>query len=467
MASVHKLEGLLKWVHRDEWRDVFEAVLDQHIGSVCAEYEIDPDDIAGLIGAQHFTTLWGCAFEDLLSLDLDGRNITDDYLKRRKWKESPGNRDYFRGLRDSYMSLYEVSGIERDRGFYLSDMITGGEPEWVWEKTGTAYLAERDVVGARLVRMRSRTTLAGGLLLFQRETADALIAMVHRLAQAQPDDILEAAREMATEMGEDITLSKDDLAAFTSTVSIEEIRARSAFLFSSFWLRDALDRALGTDTPELVNTDGDPIEWIEAAYPLAKGVRKASVARKLDACPELASDGEDAWDWIDSGKSAALARQEGTQVLTSRRQDGRAVLGTVELHGRKLIVQVNSGQRLERARALVEGLLANALQDPEILPLGSNPEGFEALGSDLSDEETEAALTAFYDSHYQALLDEAIPMLGDRSPRESIKTEAGRTETAKWLMMHEEHLAHMARSGQGPSYDIGWVWAELGLERPT
>ena len=39
------------------------------------------------------------------------RNVADEYLKRRGWKESAGARAYIRAQRTSVMSLYEVSDV--------------------------------------------------------------------------------------------------------------------------------------------------------------------------------------------------------------------------------------------------------------------------------------------------------------------------------------------------------------------
>ena len=72
-------------------------------------------------------TLWGCAFEDFLTMDVeDAGKIVDDYLKRRGWKETARNREYMSGLRDSVMSLYEVSEIQPGRSFLARDLIRGG-----------------------------------------------------------------------------------------------------------------------------------------------------------------------------------------------------------------------------------------------------------------------------------------------------------------------------------------------------
>jgi hypothetical protein len=46
------------------------------------------------------STLWGCVFEDLVSAGRAERNVADDYLKRRGWKESAGTRAYIEASSD-------------------------------------------------------------------------------------------------------------------------------------------------------------------------------------------------------------------------------------------------------------------------------------------------------------------------------------------------------------------------------
>ena len=110
MSSAHSVIGLMKWTRREEWGKPFADLLDRHLGPACQAAQVEVGDLPSVIGDQEFATLWGCAFEDFLSTDLDdGRNVVDDYLKRRGWNESPSNRAYIAGLRSSVMSLYEVS----------------------------------------------------------------------------------------------------------------------------------------------------------------------------------------------------------------------------------------------------------------------------------------------------------------------------------------------------------------------
>ena len=53
------------------------------------------------------------------------RNVADEYLKRRGWKESAGARAYIRALRTSVMSLYEVSDVVVGESFLARDLVIG------------------------------------------------------------------------------------------------------------------------------------------------------------------------------------------------------------------------------------------------------------------------------------------------------------------------------------------------------
>ena len=96
MPSSDSLSGLLKWLRREEWHGAFEEVLHQHLGPACETADIEFDEIAGVLGDHHFVMLWACAFEDFLTRDSEPgeRNIVDDYLKHRGWKEPVANRRY-------------------------------------------------------------------------------------------------------------------------------------------------------------------------------------------------------------------------------------------------------------------------------------------------------------------------------------------------------------------------------------
>src|SRR6266542_4422353 len=181
MASADSLAGLMKWLRRAEWQDAFDELLHRHLAPACAKVDVAVDELPELIGNQHFTVLWGCVVEDFLARSLDdGRNIVDDYLKRRGWKESASNKAYMIALRSSTMSLYEVSGLVRDASFLARDLVRGGEPVRVGEQSATRSLKPWDRMAARVVRVGTRTEMAGGVLLFDYNTSETVLKALRR-----------------------------------------------------------------------------------------------------------------------------------------------------------------------------------------------------------------------------------------------------------------------------------------------
>jgi hypothetical protein len=137
MSAIHGVEGLIKWIKGDEWRNDFDAVFDRHVGRACRSASVEPEELADIIGDHGMAVLWGCAFEDFVSSGSGERNVADEYLKRRGWKESAGARAYIGALRTSVMSLYEVSDVVVGESFLARDLVRGGELVRVFERSAT------------------------------------------------------------------------------------------------------------------------------------------------------------------------------------------------------------------------------------------------------------------------------------------------------------------------------------------
>jgi hypothetical protein len=100
MVSANSLQGVMKWLRREEWREPFTEVLEKHLKPACSKWDLAIEELPSVIGEDWYMNLWGCAFEDFLTREYDNnRNIIDDYLKRRGWKESASNKAYMTALR--------------------------------------------------------------------------------------------------------------------------------------------------------------------------------------------------------------------------------------------------------------------------------------------------------------------------------------------------------------------------------
>jgi hypothetical protein len=155
----------MTFLRREEWRDAFEELRFAHLFVACRTSGVEIDDIADILGEQTAATLWGCAFEDFLARGRQGGgNMVDDYLRRRGYREGATAKAYMKAIRHSVMSLYEVSGIEPGQAFLARDLVRGGEPVRVMERSATTQMRPWQRIGdcrqaaaeATLVRDASR-----------------------------------------------------------------------------------------------------------------------------------------------------------------------------------------------------------------------------------------------------------------------------------------------------------------------
>jgi hypothetical protein len=83
---------------------------------------------------------------------------------------------------------------------------------------------------------------------------------------------------------------------------------------------------------------------------------------------------------------------------------------------------------------------------------------------DIPEEERRTIIHSSLDRHYRNLLDQPIPMLGNKSPRAAANTAKGRVKVVDWLKMIENRTAASAdRNNEMASYSFDWLWAELGV----
>ena len=241
-------------------------------------------------------------------------------------------------------------------------------------------------------------------------------------------------------------------------------------MFTSIWLLDALDRAMPGGEPELVNADGDDLVFHRIVFPLAKGVVGKSVTRRLNAAEWLAPASDSFWNWLTPVARKRPAAAKGKQALITTMEDGTPVFANVELTGRKLIVEVNSAARAERAIAQMGEWLGDSLAAPmtEIRTLAQvmaddAARDREDEATDIPPHEMERIVHGMMTREYAGTLDEPVPALGNKTPRALARTKAGRQKVADWLKSIENGAAKSGIADPMASYDFAWMWEELGL----
>lgn len=416
---------------REEWREFRGSFLTAMLEPAAEKLGIDLDALFEAVhGLGHVNSLIGFVEEATLTAPTGtGRpSILDDYLKRRGWQETPRGRAYLQSLGSSSPSLYEVRAVEPGEWIELGDRLRGGPVVRVMEKLGSQQLQRWDCLIGRVLCVREEHMLSGGILSLNRRDADAIDA---RLA-GEPEGATEVIAPTLLQM----------------------------------WLEGLL-AAARRPLPTLQNTDGEPMVFATTRLKF-NATDREEIECRLDALESWTRDapGESAWTRLSSSGAG-----RGT------------VLASLRIEKSQLLLDTNSRGRLERALAELQPALGELVDRPmtiiedsqvalrEQLAAGGPGRGKRKGRGTAEDEpgmspaEMQAVLHRFKEQHYRKTMDENVPMLGNKTPRECARTKAGRQKLVNWLKEIENgELRQAAAEGMAPM-DCGWMWDELGLTR--
>jgi hypothetical protein len=142
------------------------------------------------------------------------------------------------------------------------------------------------------------------------------------------------------------------------------------------------------------------------------------------------------------------------------------------LDDRRVVLETTSKARAERGWAFLESLAGDAVRyratslESVEQAMARRPRR-PAREADETPPDVQAEVVhGFYDRHYQNWVDTPLPALNKgKTPREAVGSKTSRPKVVALLKDLESHAARDRLAGR-PGYDFGWLWAELGLERP-
>jgi hypothetical protein len=438
-------------------------VFDAHLAPVCAKVRISLDELAERLAEHGYGgMLFGMMFEDFLSqyLPPDNKNIIDDYLERRGWRESVTGRRYLRQLRESVLSIYEVIAVSPSQHCDLTDLVRGGKTVRVYERMGTENLYKWDRIAARVLSTDGRHTFSGGILPYPPEASKSLLRVL-----AKTREQFDVALSRIDEKG---TISKIE-----SSDDLQKSFLRDAGpAFTSIWLLHTLEK-LDAPMPEITNRDGETLEFANTRFPFLDE-NLEEIAARLDSAPDWERDGQGSqtWIWLEE-HSPGGAKPKGGLAMGTGDQNQRPISGTLELTSGVLMLSTNSLKRGQRGTDALQVLLQNLigpplseLQTPEQLMADDTRrqgqrkrESTDAIDPQIAAEMIQQTL----DQHYRQCLDEPIPALDTKTPRQCARSKTSRKKVVDWLKhLENNELRRASDQGQEP-YDSSWMWDELKL----
>jgi len=462
------IQNIMRWAERPEWEGEKSIVFSRHLSPVCDRFGFSYEELADVLD-DHGSAgmLFGIMFEDFLSSRLppDDKNVVDDYLKRRGWRESVPGKRYLQLLRDSVISLYEIVDVSPGRHCNLRDMVRGGKSVRVHEHMGTQNLVKWDRIAARVIVYNGKHIFTGGILPIPQEVSQSLL------------DMLDKIRKNYKHQKSDVAKKGGKNKLLASVLLNEQVLRESCYVFTTQWLMHILER-LQAPPPEIINRDDEALVFSETYFPVHEE-HTPEIAELLDAAPEWIRAGSDElfWNWLSVSNNKGNKAKQGSKIAVDSLMDGKqSVSGTLELLPGKLICSTNSMERSEQAKTALETLL-HGMIGPGLTKLQTLDQVLAENQFDSSiderrdsqegiDPDVAAEITKnFLDQHYRNSIDEPIPMLDDKTPRQCAKSKHGRVKGVEWLKMLENNELRRTANQGGTPYDSSWIWEELNLTK--
>lgn len=331
------------------------------------------------------------------------------------------DREHLRRLGDVPLKLYEIVDVEPGEGLWLSDALSADAKEFfVLERSSSRTLLRGDALGAR-VMPGDPAVLSGAIYPFRSEWFLAL-----------RQTILTGPRGGRRR--------KIDRGLVTRAII-------------GHWLE-----RLVQPPPTLVDTaTGDPILLTTVHYRVRDWARVEAV---LKANPLVAAADDDAWSFFESGPA-----DEGRRILWTVTRLRKKKEDRIEVFAR------TAGRADEAERWLTEHAgdalekIARELSDPAHTFKDSPSEPSASPFDAMSPAESAEFARQIQQQIYRNWDNEPIPMLGNKSPKQAMRSKAGRRDVVQLLKSYETQEERRARAEGSPAFDFEFLWKKLGMSR--
>ena len=274
---------------RGPWPGYFQEAVHDHLHAYCDAHDFDTfEELAEKIGSHWVTALKDVAMNDFLSRETRDGNVVDQYLKRRGWNEKAIPKAYLKGIRDSVMSIFEVSDIRPGESFMARDLILGGDPFLVTERSATRTMLQWEHLAMRIVEY-------GGIMSSRADCCRTGRSCRRRSSTRSTMRADDAEVEIREKLGEQDEHTGQEV---IRRLSLAKVLKMSAPLFSKAWLEGTVLDPDDVEHPTLLNADGDEIEFIELHCSFAKGTTRKQLRDLLNAAPEMEAASSAIWNWV-------------------------------------------------------------------------------------------------------------------------------------------------------------------------
>ena len=340
-----------------------------------------------------------------------GKTLAERYLEEEGLLLPPVERRWIEAQSRTRVSIWEITAVEPGR-VSMRDLISGAERVVLDQGLSQSGHA-RDTILARVVDFDESSVAAG--------------VHPYSLTPAQAARVLEGVR------GKRVADLGRRLMARWEIVEQEASRQ---------------------PPPTLANTDGEPLLMTTDLYAIADDAAAEVEARMQELCEDEPER--------EGGETRFTITRPGNRMHASW---NNTILGTVRIRGRSLRIESNSVARADALRARVErscgGLLTHRARSHEDPTARMGEPGAKRHAREAPPPpEVVEALREMIRQQEAAWLDQSIPALGGKTPRQAARAKKSRA--ALDLLLRDMECTQ-ARFGSELQMDVKAIRAALGL----
>ncbi|MGB9699649.1 MAG: SEC-C metal-binding domain-containing protein [Thermodesulfobacteriota bacterium] len=374
----------------------------------------------------------------------NGATIAEEFYQEKRRKISEEQIILFKNEIPSYLSFYEITSVSPGKGLTLKDLITGEELE-VWEVSGSLAAVKWDVLLTRVIKMSQVNKLSGAALLLPRRTKEEILSVVKNLWE-----------KFQKQTGQ---------------------REWSYFMKTNAYFVYHLMKDQPIKEPIFVTEEHHQICSATAFFEVKdfEGV-SYRLSKTYDFVIEEEKEDQITFTWLKRGESKDWEVGESIEnsiILKSEMVKGEGLLrwtslGTITLRPKSLQLWCVSKERLERGKKRLKEVLGDYIQHKK--------DTFEDVGKMIkgsskkppADEKKEFKEKAFpilrktMEEFALRWLDEPIPALGGKTPREAVQTPEGKRKVEE-LLKDFENMEERKRKDGEVYIDVNELRKMLGL----
>jgi hypothetical protein len=375
---------------------------------------------------------------------LDGRTLAQAYLDKKGRHLDPLYVRYLEQCCAAPFSFYDVLSVQPGTGFTLRDIFTGEEIN-ITEHSGSHHTRVGDIMFAKVVKIDQVAMLeACAPVMFPPVEKSAILDLRKKIHRRNPTPTPEALKDYVYEM-----------------LDI---------------YHDITDRLLNPPMPQLQNTDGDPLVFNKLIYDF-----KCSPSEALNALKQLniTEDEESILTGAEYDPSGELRKIEFAwkKPGNEKHKDwNNTILGHLRIEGATLTAEVNSENRAQQFKALIEKMLpgkarykTTVIESAQAKLAQMKKEESTAQAKQRQQKqdelnnrpEVQAQIAEYMRQHYRDWTNQKLPALKGKTPLQAIKTADGK-EMVEALLMEFERRGKDTNPPLDPSI-ITELREKLGL----